>query len=91
MTLLSWIGWIATAVFSTSYFFKRADTLRWIQAGAALLWVTYGLLIHAMPVVVANIIVAAAALYSWYAAARAERRSRNFRRIDDDSLEESIS
>ena len=35
MSLLSWIGWIATAVFSTSYFFKGASTLRWIQAGAA--------------------------------------------------------
>ena len=91
MTLLSWIGWIATAVFSTSYFFKGANTLRWIQAGAALLWVTYGVLIHATPVVVANVIVAVAALYSWYSTARAERRGRNIRRIDDDSLEESIS
>lgn len=64
MHLLTWIGWIATAVFSTSYFFKGASTLRWIQAAAALLWVTYGLLIHAMPVVVANVIVASAAVYS---------------------------
>lgn len=89
--MLSWIGWIATAVFSTSYFFKGAGALRWIQAGAALLWVTYGLLIHATPVVVANVIVAAAALYSWYAASRAARRSRNIRRIDDESLQDSIS
>lgn len=64
MSLLSWIGWIATAVFSTSYFFRSARTLRWIQAGAALLWVTYGVLLHAMPVVVANVIVAAAAGWS---------------------------
>ena len=74
MSLLSWIGWIATAVFSTSYFFKGASTLRWIQAGAALLWVTYGLLIHAMPVVVANVIVAAAAVYSSLAAARSQKK-----------------
>ena len=75
MTLLSAIGWIATAVFSTSYFFKGASTLRWIQAGAALLWVTYGVLIHAMPVVVANIIVAAAAVYSSIASARAAKQN----------------
>jgi hypothetical protein len=75
MSLLSWIGWIATAVFSTSYFFKGASTLRWIQAGAALLWVTYGLLIHAMPVVVANVIVASAAVYSSLAAARSQKRT----------------
>ncbi len=89
MSLLSWIGWIATAVFSTSYFFKGATTLRWIQAGAALLWVTYGLLIHAMPVVVANVIVAAAAVYSSLAASRS-RKDPEYN-VDGDSLHDSIS
>ena len=65
--MLSWIGWIATACFGLSYFFKKPATLRLIQAGAALLWISYGLLIHAMPVVVANVIVALAALYSTFA------------------------
>jgi hypothetical protein len=64
------IGWIATAVFSSSYFCRRATTLRRIQALAALIWVVYGFLIGAMPVVVANIIVAAAALYSSFTASR---------------------
>lgn len=65
--MLSWIGWVATACFGLSYFFKKPATLRLIQAGAAMLWITYGLLIHAMPVVVANVIVALAALYSTFA------------------------
>jgi len=39
-----------------------------IQAGTAVLRILYGLLIHAMPVVVANVIVALAALYSTFAA-----------------------
>jgi hypothetical protein len=90
MNLLSWIGWIATAVFSTSYFFKGANTLRWIQAGAALLWVTYGLMIHAMPVVVANVIVAAAALYSSLAASRRPRQERALV-PSEESLQDSIS
>lgn len=64
MTMLSAIGWVATAVFSSSYFFREATTLRRIQALAALLWVVYGLLIGALPVVAANVIVAAAAVYS---------------------------
>ena len=64
MTILNSIGWVATAVFASSYFFRQAATLRKIQAGAALLWVVYGFLIGAMPVVVANVIVAAAAVYS---------------------------
>lgn len=58
------IGWIATAIFSSSYFFRTPTALRRIQAAAALLWVVYGLAIGALPVVAANVIVAAAALYS---------------------------
>ncbi len=59
---LNFIGWAATAVFSSSYFFKEAAKLRWIQALAATLWITYGLAIHSAPVVVANLIVAVAAI-----------------------------
>jgi hypothetical protein len=43
---LNVIGWTATAVFSSSYFFKEAATLRRIQAAAASLWVLYGVAIH---------------------------------------------
>jgi len=67
---LETIGWVATAAFASSYFFKQPATLRWIQAGAALLWVVYGLAIGAMPVVAANVAVAAAAVYSSYAETR---------------------
>ncbi|ABF40511.1 hypothetical protein Acid345_1509 [Candidatus Koribacter versatilis Ellin345] len=88
MTVLNTIGWIATAVFSTSYFFKGATTLRWIQAGAALLWVAYGVLIHAMPIVVANVIVASAAVYSSLAA---QKTQKNLPIADNDSLHDSIS
>ena len=58
------IGWTATAVFSSSYFFKQASTLRRIQAAAAALWVLYGIAIHSAPVVVANLIVGIAAVYT---------------------------
>ena len=61
---LEWIGWVATALFASSYFFKQANVLRKVQAGAALMWVVYGLIIHAFPVVVANVVVASVALYS---------------------------
>ena len=74
MPMLSWIGWFATAVFSSSYFFKDSGTLRRIQAVAALVWVAYGLLIHAMPVVVANVIVAVTAGYSLFADAGAAKQ-----------------
>ena len=58
------IGWVATAIFSASYFCRGASALRRIQAVAAGLWIAYGLAIGAFPVVIANIVVAAAALIS---------------------------
>jgi hypothetical protein len=73
MTMLNAIGWVATAVFASSYFFRQPAMLRKIQAGAALLWVVYGFLIGALPVVVANLIVAGAAVYSSFSAQRKAR------------------
>lgn len=57
-----WIGWLATGVFMTSYFAKGPIMLRRIQGGAAALWALYGILIHASPVIVANILVAGVAV-----------------------------
>jgi hypothetical protein len=62
--ILEALGWTATAVFSASYFFRRQTALRRIQAAAACLWIAYGIAIHARPVVIANVIVAVAALVS---------------------------
>jgi len=61
---LEWIGWVATGAFACSYFFRQPLALRMVQAGAAMLWVVYGLIIHAFPVVVANLVVASVALWS---------------------------
>jgi uncharacterized protein with PQ loop repeat len=38
--------------------------MRWVQAAAALCWITYGVLLHATPVIVANLIVASLAVIS---------------------------
>jgi hypothetical protein len=64
MSPLEWLGWLATATFTTSYFCKDAAMLRRIQAIAAVLWLSYGIAIHSFPVIVANAIVAVAAGYS---------------------------
>jgi hypothetical protein len=58
------IGWTATAVFASSYFCRKPATLRRIQALAAGLWLVYGVMMGAMPVIVANVIVASLALAS---------------------------
>ena len=58
------IGWVATAVFAVSYFCSSPLRLRLTQAFAALLWLSYGILIKAPPVIVANLIVATLALSS---------------------------
>lgn len=62
--MFEWIGWVATAMFAGSYFCKQPATLRRLQALAALLWIGYGLLIKAGPVVAANVAVAVSAIYS---------------------------
>ncbi|HEY0707865.1 MAG TPA: YgjV family protein [Polyangia bacterium] len=58
------LGWAATAVFVGSYFFKRPESLRRVQMLGALMWVAYGVLMQAAPVVVANVLVLAAALWT---------------------------
>ena len=58
------IGWLATGVFLLSYLTTRAVTLRRVQAVAACVWATYGVLIHSLPVIVANILVATVAIVS---------------------------
>jgi ABC-type glycerol-3-phosphate transport system permease component len=63
---------VATAIFMTSYFFKRPATLRRIQGAGALAWLAYGVLIHARPVIVANAMVAAAAIWSSFMRPRPE-------------------
>ena len=58
------LGWIATAVFVASYFFKRATLLRVAQMAGAILWIVYGSLIGSIPVIAANGLVFAAAAWT---------------------------
>jgi len=61
--MLQLVGWIATAVFISSYFFTESR-LRWAQGMGASLWVVYGLTIGSWPVVTANVLVLVAALWT---------------------------
>ena len=58
------LGWCATAVFVGSYFFSRPTLLRAAQMAGALLWLLYGVLIGAPPVIVANALVFSAAAWT---------------------------
>ena len=57
------LGWAATAIFFGSYFLRPA-ALRAIQMVAAVLWIVYGILIDATPVIAANTLVFAAAAWT---------------------------
>jgi Bacterial inner membrane protein len=57
-----WIGWAATAVFTASYFCQRPGALRTVQMVGASMWVAYGVVTNAAPVVAANLLVLSAAL-----------------------------
>ena len=64
------LGWVATAVFVGSYFFSRPSLLRAMQMLGAALWITYGLLIGASPVIVANVLVLLAAAWTAWRSVR---------------------
>jgi hypothetical protein len=59
--MIEYLGWAASGVFVASYFCTRSHVLKAVQMVGALMWVVYGVLIGAMPVVAANLAVFAAA------------------------------
>jgi predicted permease len=69
--MIEYLGWTATAVFAGSYLCKRSDALKRVQMAGALIWIVYGLLIHATPVVAANALVFGAAGWALFASNRA--------------------
>ena len=69
------IGWIATALFLASYSCSDPRKLRLTQAAAALLWVGYGAVLHAIPIIVPNLLVAGVAAYSAVVGVLQARRS----------------
>jgi hypothetical protein len=58
------LGWAASCVFVASYFFAKPSRLRGFQMLGALLWMSYGVLIGARPVIIANLLVFAAAAWT---------------------------
>ena len=61
---IDYLGWSATAVFVGSYFCARPAAMRRVQMIGAALWVVYGSVMHAYPVVAANLLVFAAAAWT---------------------------
>ncbi|HEX4267031.1 MAG TPA: hypothetical protein VHY36_04025 [Steroidobacteraceae bacterium] len=66
------LGWIATLIFVGSYFFSKPAALRACQMLGASLWIAYGILIAAKPVIASNLLVFAAA--AWTLARKKEAR-----------------
>jgi hypothetical protein len=75
MDTIEYLGWTATAVFVSSYFSARTETLKRVQMLGALLWMAYGLVLGAAPVVVANLLVFGAAAWTGARAARPTKSS----------------
>jgi hypothetical protein len=59
-----WIGWISTALTIGSYFCRNPRTLRLVQATGAIGWMIYGVAIGAPPIIAANALVMAVAVWS---------------------------
>jgi hypothetical protein len=62
--MTEWIGWLATLVFAMSYACRSPEALRRVQAVAASVWIVYGISLGAVPVIVANVVVAGVAVLS---------------------------
>jgi hypothetical protein len=73
---IQYLGWSATAVFVGSYFFRRPSLLRGVQMLGALLWIAYGVLINASPVITANVLVFSAAAWTGLRATRETKLAR---------------
>ena len=64
MMSVEMLGWVATAVFVSSYLCRSPRALRATQMAGAIIWMMYGLLMHAAPVFVANLLVLSAAAWT---------------------------
>lgn len=64
LPMFEFVGWIATGVFAGSYLCREPQTLRKVQALAAVLWIGYGVVIHSFPIIISNVIVATLASLS---------------------------
>jgi hypothetical protein len=59
------LGWLATLVFAGSYLCRTGEGLRRVQMLGAVLWIAYGLLVGAAPVVAANALLLMTAAWTW--------------------------
>jgi hypothetical protein len=64
MGITDCLGWTATGVFVASYACRRPEMLRRVQMAGATMWILYGVLMQAAPVVVANVLVLGAAAWA---------------------------
>jgi hypothetical protein len=62
--MVDYLGWAATAVFVSSYFCASTHALRRLQMIGAVMWMAYGVVMHAAPVFVANLLVLVAAAWT---------------------------
>jgi hypothetical protein len=67
------LGWLATATFIASYFFARPEALVRVQIAGGAMWIVYGVLVHATPVVAANLLVVVAAGWKMWRSGRTAR------------------
>lgn len=62
--LIDAVGWLATLVVFSSFFFRNPTTLRLVQLCGAVLWTLYGIVIGSLPVIVANVLICTAAIWT---------------------------
>ena len=70
--MVEYLGWAATAVFISSYFTSRLETMRALQLAGGAVWLAYGVGIDSRPVIVSNVLLCAAAAWTMLRTRRVE-------------------
>lgn len=63
INFVEWLGYLASGTVAISFVMKSINKLRFINLVGAILFVIYGIKIHAMPVVLVNLFVVGVNIY----------------------------
>jgi|AntRauTorckE6833_2_1112554.scaffolds.fasta_scaffold00024_79 uncharacterized protein with PQ loop repeat len=61
--MLDFIGWVATILIIISFIFRDIYKLRLFSMIGAFLWIVYGIMANAYPIIILNVVVAIIQVY----------------------------
>jgi uncharacterized protein with PQ loop repeat len=72
--MLDFIGWVATILIIISFIFRDIYKLRLFSMIGAFLWIVYGIMANAYPIIILNVVVAIIQVY-WLNRIKRDKKS----------------